>query len=217
LWAYDLQTQADLIRQAKELLSNCLGTPISAFRAGDLAANADTLSAMKANGLLVGSNRDLDAHGSIASRVNEVFPVKNDVSIREGITDLPVSCFESPFPWLDGRYRHLQITAAGHREMIYVLRRMERLGYRAATILTHPGEFYCRTARGFVPNRKNCRRWEKLLGFLSTSGWMVSAVREVGLLDGGSRSGAEIVRGSLVWARERVAQQVWWRIFSREY
>ena len=86
------------------------------------------------------------------------------------VLDVPVSCFRSPFPRLDGSYRHLQITAAGSGETRCVLRGMARAGYRSAAVLTHPGEFFERTPAGPVPNIKNRRRWESLLLLLQETG-----------------------------------------------
>jgi peptidoglycan/xylan/chitin deacetylase (PgdA/CDA1 family) len=215
LSAYDLATQTDLIQQGKFLLEECQGAPVSIFRAGDLSANEDTLLAMKANGLVTGSNRDLDSHGSIASRLNEVFPVVNDLCMHEGVTDLPVSCFRSPFPRLDGPYRHLQITAVGAGELRSVLMKMERAGYAAATILTHPGEFYSRTESGFAPNEKNCCRWESLLKFLAETGRNPTLVSQIGgaVVAGGTMR--PVVKGGLVHGMMRLVEQAQWRMKNR--
>ncbi len=215
LWAYDRQTQFGLIAESRRLLATCAGEASCAFRAGDLAANDDTLQAMVENGLRIGSNRDLDTRASIASRLNGGWTAPNDLACREGVIDVPVSCFRSPFPRLDGAYRHLQITAAGSGETRCVLRGMARTGYRSAAVLTHPGEFFERTAAGPVPNFKNRRRWEALLLFLQETGWPVRGVREAGTLDGGARPPPPVVRGSAVHAAVRVFQQAEWRLRKR--
>lgn len=215
LAAFDLATQKALIAEGKALLEQCSGQPVNAFRAGDLAANRDTLKAMAVKGVFLGSNRDMDLQGSIASAVNDCFPVSNDLSEAESVTDLPVSCFESPLPLLDGRYRHLQTTAVAFSELRFVLHRMAHQGYRTATILTHPGEFFVRSKTRFLPNRKNRRRWERLLAMLGRSGWPVGVVRDIGSLDAGARAAVPIVRGNLVWALQRVIEQGWWRIRQR--
>lgn len=232
LWAYDLATQIDLLRQAKEGLNACVDAPITAFRAGDLAANADTLVAMSANGIHLGSNRDRDSKGSIESHLNDLFPVDGDLSTiplarlmpssSETATDsglascssldLPVSSFSSPLAWLDGPARHLQITAVAAGELLAVLRKMAKAGYRTATILMHPGEFYVRTQDGFAPNHKNRKRLEKVLAALAEADAEVCVCSEI-------RSGIPIpavsppaIRGSLPWALVRIAEQVWWRV-----
>lgn len=126
----------------------------------------NTLDAMRDVGLCVGSNRDLDAKSSIQSRVNGCFPIANDVSTRDGVTDYPVTACLSPFPWLDGTYRHMQITAMSCGEMCGALRAMARAGYRSAVVLTHPTEFFVRRGSACLPNAKNRRRIEQLIEFL---------------------------------------------------
>ena len=152
--------------QASRILGDCGVTAIRAFRAGDLAANEDTLKAMESLGILLGSNRDLDFKCSTRSRVNDRFPVGNDLSKAGRVADLPLTVFRSPLPFLDGPYRHLEISAVGLREMTDVLDGMARAGYACATILTHPAEFFRWQGNEAVPILKNCRRLEGLLAFL---------------------------------------------------
>ncbi|MFC1453461.1 hypothetical protein ACFLSJ_08985, partial [Verrucomicrobiota bacterium] len=120
---------------------------------------------MKRNGLAVSSNRDLDAKSSIRSALNDAFPVRNDVCDLRGIVDVPLTALRSPFPFLDGRFRHMEISAMGLREMCDGLRRLAAAGYACASVLTHPREFFRPTRTGFVYVRKNCRRLEGLLRF----------------------------------------------------
>lgn len=167
LHAHGEDVQARLISTGLEVLAKCNAGNVRSFRAGDLAADAATLRAMKSTGLGLGSNRDLDQKTSTRSKLNDVFPVKNDLSSIHGVTDLPVTAFRSAVPRLDGRYRHLQITAVSAGETIFCLRKMAETGYRTATILMHPGEFF-RVRRGvFLPNNKNIRRLRCILDFLA--------------------------------------------------
>jgi peptidoglycan/xylan/chitin deacetylase (PgdA/CDA1 family) len=168
LWMHDYDTQLRLIEAGRDVMKKNCVSEIAIFRAGDLAANADTLRAMKSAGLLLGSNRDLDKKSTIYSEVNDLFPVPNDVSSVDGITDLPVTAFRSPLPWLDGTYRHMQITAMSFPEMAYGLMKMKDAGYSCATVLMHPHEFFSVKRKEFVPNKKNRARLESLLGFIKT-------------------------------------------------
>jgi peptidoglycan/xylan/chitin deacetylase (PgdA/CDA1 family) len=168
LWMHDYDTQLRLIEAGLDMMKKCCVSEIAIFRAGDLAANADTLRAMKHVGLLLGSNRDLDKKSTIYSEVNDLFPVRNDISSADGITDLPVTAFRSPLPWLDGCYRHMQITALSFPEMAYGLLKMKDAGYSCATVLMHPHEFFNVKKKEFVPNRKNRARLESLLDFIKT-------------------------------------------------
>lgn len=166
LWMHDFATQLRLIEAGRDVMKKCCVSDIAVFRAGDLAANVDTLRAMKSAGFLLGSNRDRDNKSTIYSEVNDSFPAHNDVSSADGITDLPVTTFRSPLPWLDGCYRHMQITAMSFREMAYGLLKMKEAGYSCATVLTHPHEFFSMKNKEFVPNRKNRVRFESLLAFI---------------------------------------------------
>ena len=168
LWKHDRATQCRLIRTGLDVLRECGVGRVAAYRAGDLAADPATLDAMLECGLQLGSNRDLDLKSSINTRLNDHFPVRNDLSRRADAVDLPVSALRSALPFLDGAYRHLQICALGSREMTDALSRMASAGYVCATILTHPGEFFRTVRGGSVFVRKNCRRLEDLLKFLAS-------------------------------------------------
>jgi peptidoglycan/xylan/chitin deacetylase (PgdA/CDA1 family) len=165
-WREDLATQTRLIRIGMEMFDACGVENVVAFRAGALAANVDSLRAMQANNLYMSSNRDLDQKSSIASQLNDHFAVRNDAAAWEGIVDLPVNVLRSPIPWADGPCRHLEICALGSLEMKDALRRMAGAGYAAATILTHPREFFYRTRSGTAYIQKNCRRLESLIRLL---------------------------------------------------
>jgi peptidoglycan/xylan/chitin deacetylase (PgdA/CDA1 family) len=166
LWDHDCETQAMLMKRGMELLHACGAQQARAFRAGDFAANETTLDAMRRAGLRIGSNRDLDQKSSIRSQLNDTFPIRNDVSACRGILDVPVTALRSRLPGLDGRYRHMEISAMGWGEMRDALQRMRAAGYTSATLLTHPREFFRHIHGKPVPIRKNCRRLEKLLEFV---------------------------------------------------
>lgn len=166
LWQQDGATQERLIAEGMRILRECGVPKIGAFRAGDFAANEVTLLAMANLGIPLSSNRDLDVKCSTRSRVNDAFPVRNDLSRVGAVADLPLTVFRSPLPFLDGPYRHLEISAVGMKEMADVLTGMTDAGYVCATVLTHPAEFFRWSGRRALPIAKNCRRLEALLEFL---------------------------------------------------
>ena len=169
LWHQDADTQRRLLARGLSILQECGAHNVVAFRAGDLAANADTLAAIEAAGLRLSSNRDLDLKSSIRSKINDCFPVQNDVCRRGKIVDIPVSVLWSRLPWLDGPYRHMEISAMGAGEMKHGLRAMRRAGYAAACILTHPCEFFRHVKGRPKAVTKNCRRLKSVLHFLSSN------------------------------------------------
>jgi len=166
LWAYDGATQTKFIETGLRILFDCGVTDVTAFRAGDLAANEDTLAAMENTGLFLSSNRDLDLKSSIHSKLNDSFPIRNDLSKHGGILDIPVTAFRSALPFIDGPYRHFEICALGAGEMTTALSQMVKVGYRSATVLLHPQELFRTVGNEAKPIIKNRRRLESLLDFL---------------------------------------------------
>lgn len=168
LWKYDKKAQLRFFEAGLEVLYKCGVESVVAFRAGDLAANVDTLAVMEHFGLYVSSNRDLDMKSSIHTRINNYFPIINDVSKRGSVLDIPVTSFRSRFPFLDGFYRHFEICALGAGEMKKALSKMLRSRYRCAVVLTHPGEFFVCSQKESKFIKKNCRRFEALLQFVAS-------------------------------------------------
>jgi hypothetical protein len=162
-----LNEQVDLMEKGVAALKRCGVGSVRAFRAGDLAANETTLSAMRQVGILIGSNRDLDTKSSIQSEVNDCFPVQHDIAARDGLVDLPVTALRSPLPWLDGAYRHLQVCALSGREMTNALGTLESAGYACATILTHPGEYFAPASRPAAGKGRNRRRLECIFRYVA--------------------------------------------------
>ncbi len=163
LSSHNKETQKILMETGLEILDDCGVKNVIAFRSGDLAANEDTLSVMEILGLFLSSNRDLDKKSSIATDINEYFPIRNDLSQMGRMFDLPVTSFRSSLPFFDGLYRHFEICALGTLEMEDMLSRMVGAGYSCATILTHPGEYFRRNNNDTVFVSKNCKRLERLL------------------------------------------------------
>jgi hypothetical protein len=211
----DRATQTMLVARALDELRTCGAGAVTAFRAGDLAANEDTLHAMRSAGLGISANRDLDRKSSIRSQLNDHFPIRNDIAAREGIIDIPVSVLRSSLPRLDGPYRHLEISAMGAGEMIDGLDRMAAAGYACACILTHPGEFYRWRGRPPVPIDKNRRRLERVLAHVAgAAGMRWTPVTEA------ARGPLPTVSPPLVMAHRvhslvRVAEQAWDRLRAR--
>ena len=214
LWEQDERTQAKLIAEGRRLLEACGVPSVRVFRAGDLAADAATLKAMVAAGIRLSSNRDLDQKSSIRSRVNDVFPVANDLSTNGDVTDLPVTVMRSAFRFLDGPYRHFEISALSAGEMTGGLVRLRAAGYVAATILTHPGEFFRKIDGQYRPIPKNCRRLERVLRFVTERHDMAfAAAGDIGDLRG-RESSPFIPRLSPLASVGRIAEQAAHRVWA---
>ena len=213
LWEHDLRTQTRLLKRAREILESCVARELLSFRAGDLAADTNTLAAMAEAGFGIGSNRDLDSKCSTRSKVNEHFPVRGDIARVGGVVDVPVTAFRSALPWLDGPYRHLEVAAMGFEEMRAALLEMVRKGYACACVLVHPGEFF-RYSRGRLRViEKNCRRFERVLRFVTETAELapVTLAQAVAAWDGEHRQPPEIVlkrSASLARVAEQIADRV---------
>jgi len=213
LWKHDEKTQGRLIDAGLLSLAACSVKGVNAFRAGDLAADARTLAAMSKRGLKLGSNRDLDMKSSIRSRINGLYSVDNDICEYNGVWDLPVSVLRSPFPFLDGRYRHMEISAMGAHEMCDGLRRMKSAGYRCATILTHADEFFRYVNGKAIPIRKNRNRLERLLEFVAgNEGMKMSVLSECLENPVASKTQPPIVRANPLHSLGRIVEQAWERL-----
>jgi len=164
--SFSRNDQEVLMINGLRILHECGVDSIVSFRAGDLAANADTIKAMANVGLCISSNRDMDTKSSISSHINQLFPIVNDISMYRDVIDLPVSTMRSYLPF-DGKYRHLNLTAVSYKEMESSIVKMLNSGYRCCTILTHPQEFYYNVNGKIFKNLKNCRRLQKLLTFIA--------------------------------------------------
>jgi len=210
--------QEHLLRIGRDILRDSGVSKVVAFRAGDLAADAATLIAMDRVGIRLGSNRDLDGKCSIRSKLNHVFPVVNDVSILNGQMDLPVTAMRSMFPFIDGRHRHFEISALGAAEMKDGIRKLQQAGYATVTILTHPGEFFRKVGGRYIPVRKNCRRWEVLLEFLSReSGLVVQCVGDMAneRANSGRQTSPSIPLFNPLYSLARIVEQAKHRVWAK--
>ena len=209
----DRATQLRLLTEGIRCLKQAGVPSVSAFRAGDLAANADTLTAMKEAGLPISSNRDLCLVSSIRTQLNEAFPVANDLSRQDGVLDVPVTCLRSPLPFLDGPFRHLEISAVSSREMCWSLDRLSKEGYAAACILTHPPEFYRWNNGRPWAIAKNCRRFEDLLRFLKSRTDMEACVISEQLISNKLSEKSRKMPTLPAWfSLLRVVEQGWYRM-----
>jgi len=165
---YTVTQQRELLERGMAILSTA-GIPrssIVAFRAGNYGASNNTWQAIAEAGLCVDSSFNLWALGKdcqfvVPGTPNDLFePVP-------GVWELPVSCFAE-----SSGYRPLQITAISAAEMRYALEHLRRGGARAATIVTHPVEFFVvddHRRRLGRPNHVNISRLRSLLSFLNQS------------------------------------------------
>jgi hypothetical protein len=162
---YSLAEQQALLIQGIALLAQA-GVPPSSivgFRAGNYGASNHTWEAVRNAGLLIDSSLNL----SYLRKDCLLLPDRPRVDLYQpipGLWELPISCVS------EGKsYRPLEVTAILAAEMKLGLELLREAGARAATIVTHPGEFFVvddHKRRQGRPNRINIRRFRSLLTFL---------------------------------------------------
>jgi hypothetical protein len=220
--AYDVETQAALLREALDALERC-GVDragVLAFRAGNYGAGNDTWRAMSATGLRVSSNLNL-CYLAKNCRIRWPRPANALFATdAPGVWELPVSNFaDGP-----GRFRHVEICAVSFPEMRHFLLEARRLGLTEVTIVTHSFEFLTIDSparRLGRPNDVNVDRLRRLLDFLRERSDAFE-VDTVGALARRLASGAEAAGGAdevprgrtmLRWARH--VEQGRKRLFAR--
>ncbi len=128
---YTREEQTALIGYGKKLLEAALGKPISAFRAGSYAANADTFAALASNGI------------SVDASINGCYPISAPELVREygaalpfqtlGVRAYPVSVFRDGF----GRPRPAQVGACSLAELRQAIQAAAVGGWSDFVIVSH--------------------------------------------------------------------------------
>jgi peptidoglycan/xylan/chitin deacetylase (PgdA/CDA1 family) len=156
---YTLEEQTALIAYAKELLERAGSGPISAFRAGSFAANADTFRALGQNGI------------SYDSSLNRCYPISAP-DLRQqheflspfetgGVLCFPVTVFSDGF----GKERPAQVGACSSGEICDVLLNAMRGGITDFVVLSH--NFEMLKPNTAEPDWIVVRRFERLCRFLA--------------------------------------------------
>jgi hypothetical protein len=159
LTCFDAERQRRLVETARELLVAAGAPDPIAFRSGSYAADAGTLSALRAAGIRFDSSHN-GSHHPVPSDLplppETVAPVELD-----GVIELPVGQIEDA----PGRLRHLQLCAVSSEEMEAAFDHAVVEGHVLTTLVSHSFELASRD--GLRPNRTLCRRFERLCAFLA--------------------------------------------------
>jgi hypothetical protein len=157
--SYDVDQQADLLAEGLELLSRCGIERVSAFRAGNLGANADTYTALRRVGIPISSNYCAAWAAAVreryhfAGRANDAFQV-------DGIWEFPITSFRD-FPRLWRHHlRPLQIAAASEGEAHAVLEQALAQRMQVIVVLFHSFELVKRDRdRRNIPVQRHLDRF----------------------------------------------------------
>lgn len=135
---FALDQQCELLEYARGVLISAGAPAPVAFRAGNYAANDDTLRALDA----VGMRYDTSHCPGIAASDCAISLGMDDRDPLEycGVVEVPVGCIEGP----RGRLRHFQLTALTDVEVIAALRHAARQGQPSITLVSHSFELLSR-------------------------------------------------------------------------
>jgi hypothetical protein len=160
---FSASEQQALIATALANLRAAGAKPIRAFRAGDYAANSDTLAALNQTGLLYDTSLNPCYSNSLADLAErslyQPHPIKN-------IWEFPVS------HWTDrlGNQRHAQLCSSSFAELTGALLKAHKAGWHSFVIVSHSFELLKKRRRRIdnpAPDPLVVRRFQKLCRFLS--------------------------------------------------
>lgn len=148
--AYSLDAQTALVQEGVEVLTHYCGRPPVAFRAGNYAADINTLRALKANNLKIDSSYNL----AFRKLSRMICPKEfNDVIRIEGIWELPVTTFRQALPGR-AKFRPLDLNGVSFGEIRALLENARKgKGPDFVTCILHsfsflkPGDIQYRNCR----------------------------------------------------------------------
>jgi len=158
---YSQQEQTRLIRYGIERLRQAGAVGISAFRAGNFAANRDTFTALRENGISQDSSVDATVDISVQDLRGSIELYRP--SIVGGVDEYPMSVFIDGF----GRQRHAQFGACSAREMIDAIENAKAAGWSHFVILGH--NFELLRPGSNEPDAIVVDRFEKVCAYLANN------------------------------------------------
>ena len=167
IYCYDLGKQLELIDEGKKLLIKYEASIPIAFRAGNFAADNNTLIVVKENGFLIDSSYNNCYLGNYCRIDNLEI---NDAFMVEDILEFPVTNFQEFSSLRQKRTRPLDINGTSFAEIRAVLNYAKKYGSRNITIILHSFSFikaYDAQYNKMKPRFRVIRRFEKLCRFLS--------------------------------------------------
>lgn len=165
---YNLEEQIEIIKRGKDLFYEWFATQPVAHRAGDWAANYDTLKALKANNIFVDSSvfwgwSNCLLNGDLAAR--------NSLGEYDGILEIPASIFECPSLGLFTPFRLISTDANSFKETWDIFHKLKENHIPVINTVYHSFSFLKwnpqRTEYSVAKNR--LMKFEMLLKALSES------------------------------------------------
>jgi hypothetical protein len=160
---FELHEQTKIIRAGLDNLRTGGARNVTAFRAGDFAANGDTIRGLEENGLVYDSSYNCCYPNSLSDLKDLQF----DTQPRRigGVLEIPVSYWKT---WPLG-FRHAQLTAASIAELKAALWHAAENDWQTFVIVSHSFEILNDRRRRIEaprPDMRVIRRFQKLCEFL---------------------------------------------------
>jgi len=131
---FNTSDQTTLIRLALQTLRRCGAENVRAFRAGDYAADSNTLQALTALGIEFDTSYNY-CYLKSSCGLQTPAPVLQPVPMN-GVWQIPISFFQD---W-PGHYRHTQLGACSSAEMIRAMENAWRANWWSFVIVSHSFE-----------------------------------------------------------------------------
>lgn len=163
---YEMEKQIQLIEEGKELLVRYGCEPPIAFRAGNFAADRNTLRGLKENEIYIDSSYNASA-SKAARKISET--EINDLTEFDGVWEFPVTNFIQRIPFIKKRYKALDINAVSFQEIKSVLKKAKWLGQKVVTIILHSFSFikaYDLQYNDLRPDNTVIKRFQRLCEYL---------------------------------------------------
>jgi hypothetical protein len=156
LTSYNEDEQYRLIDIATNNLVKAGAKPPDAFRAGDYAANLDTLRALKRAGFRYDTSYNLPYLGKTCGI--ECEPLWQPARLEPGIWEVPVSCFEDRM----GHFRHCELCACSAAEIRTSIQQAAENSWQTYVMVSHSFEMIGnrRSTRPPWPRRQVIKRFE---------------------------------------------------------
>ena len=174
--SYNLERQMEILEYAKQILEKCGVKQVTAFRAGNYGANMDTLKALKSIDISIDCSYNQACVGTSCLLPDLQI---NDLSLIDGVFELPVTNFTEHFLHLNGRMKYLDINGISASQTAHLLAQSAENGLQHITLVMHSFSFI----KNFDPQYKRVRvrnfkikEFETICRFLSENSHIFNVI-----------------------------------------
>ncbi len=178
---YSLNEQIEIIKKGKELFYEWFATTPIAHRAGDWAANYDTLKALTANDIWIDSSMFF---GWSNCALNNPALTKNISVWQDGLLEIPASVFECVPLGVFSPFRLVSTDGNSYNETKELLETFHQEGAPVVNLVYHSFSFikWNKARTEYSVDQIRIDKFKNLMNYLSTnSNFEVKTIKDVGL------------------------------------